>query len=54
MHILTNTWATRCSARHTGSAGWTDGREARAAGGEDLMSRQEKEMVEDRRGGREE
>ena len=44
VHILINTWATPCSARHTESAGWTDGREAQA--------RQGKEMVEDRRGGR--
>ena len=50
--ILINTWATRCSARHTESAGWTDGREAQAAGGEDSRSRQGKEIVEDRRRGR--
>ena len=54
MHILINTWATRCSARHTESAGWTDGREAEASGGEDSRSRQGKGMVEDRRSGREE
>ena len=54
MHILINTWVTQCSARHTESAGWTDGREARAAGGEDSRGRQGKQMVEDRRGEREE
>ena len=52
MHILINRWATRCSARHT--AGWTDGREARAAGGEYSRGLQGRGMIEDRRWGREE
>ena len=47
--ILINKWKTRCSARHTESVGWTDGREARAAGGKDS-----RKMVEGRRGGHEE
>ena len=54
MHIFINTWATRCNARHRERAGWTDRREARAAGREDSRSPQGKEMVEDRLGGREE
>ena len=54
MHILINTWATRCSATQTESAGWTDGREAQAAGREDSRSRQGKMRVKDRCGGCEE
>ena len=49
MHIPINTLAARCSAKKTEDSGWTDGREAQAAAGEDSRSQQGKEMVEDRR-----
>ena len=52
MHILVITWATRCGARHTESAGWIGGQEIQPAGGEDSTSRQGREMVVDRRAGR--